>query len=196
MKERSKVEKFRNGVFLASSRTYGEKFIEPIIRQYFNLRESTDNSYDAICPNNLKYEIKASKVLLVNSRKKTSSLFDTILLEGNNYIIDRLVPFNNRTTSNYGSNIQNVKRDHFDKLIYVLLFEDCIKVFITNSTDIVKSSGHNGFKNWSDKHGRYDMEGKSGQFNITKSNIEWHLKNNLIATLSWNDVCEIAEGIK
>ena len=69
------------------------------------------------------------------------------------------------------------------------MFEDCIQIFESNKEDISK------IPNWCEKHGRYDALGKSGQFMITKSNIEWHLKNNLVATLTWDEVYEIAKDI-
>jgi hypothetical protein len=85
------------------------------------------------------------------------------------------------------ANIQNVKRDHFDTLIYVLLFADCIKVFSAETAEI-KSGIMPG---WSDKHGRYDAVGKSGQFMIKKGTIGYHLDNRLLETISYEEAAEI-----
>ena len=184
------VEQFRNGMFLAPSRTYGENFMEPIIRKIRGLFKSDTDENDALNYNGEPEEIKCSKVLLSRQNKKTSlSLSELIILETEKNVLNRLILFANRLTSKYGSNIQNVKRDHFSKLVYVLLFEDCIQIFESNKEDISK------IPNWCEKHGRYDALGKSGQFNITKSNIEWHLENNLVATLTWDEVYEIAKDI-
>jgi hypothetical protein len=184
------VIKFRNGIFVASSRTYGEKYMEPIIRRWKGLSESDTNKNDAVNDNDEFIEIKCSKVLLPGQNKKTSlSLLEKIMLESENNALNRLIPFANRLTSEYGSNIQNVKKDHFSILVYVMLFEDCIKIFESSVEDISK------IPNWSGKHGRMDAPGKNGQFNITKSNIEWHLENNLVATLTWDEVYEIAKDI-
>ena len=70
-----------------------------------------------------------------------------------------------------------------------MLFEDCIKIFESVTEDI------SNIPNWSGKHGRYDAVGKSGQFGITKATIKWHLENNLVATLTWDEVYEISKGI-
>ena len=182
------VEQFRNGMFLAPSRTYGENFMEPIIRKIRGLSESDTDENDAIDDNGDPEEIKCSKVLLPTQNKK-ASLLEQVMFHSENNVLNRLILFANRLTSKYGSNIQNVKRDHFSKLVYVLLFEDCIKIFESSAEDISK------IPNWCEKHGRYDALGKSGQFNITKSNIEWHLENNLVATLTWDEVYEIAKPI-
>ena len=70
----------------------------------------------------------------------------------------------------------------------VMLFEGCIKIFESDKEDI------SNIPNWSDKHGRFDELGKSGQFAIKKNNIKWHLKNNLVSTLTWDEVYESAKG--
>lgn len=183
------TEKFRDSVFLASSRTYGETIIEPIIREYLGLTKPNTNDYDAIDDNGIRFELKASKVLTSQKKKKNITFLDKILLEYDNSVINRIIPFEDCVDSKYLSNIQNVKRDHFDQLIYIMLFEDCIKIFISKKENI------NQIPNWCEKHGRYDALGKSGQFGITKGNIEWHIKNNLKATLTWDEVFEITKNI-
>ena len=135
-------------------------------------------------------EIKASKVLKSTSKKTKTSLVESILFQNENDMVNRLIPFSQCTTSAYLSNIQNVKRDHFDQLVYNMLFEDCVKIFIVDKHNV------SNIPNWCDKHGRYDELGKSGQFCITKHNIEWHLQNTLVKTLTWEEVYEIAKKIK
>jgi hypothetical protein len=181
-------DKFRNGMFLAASRTYGEIFIEPIIRKYFGLNKPTVNDYDAIDINGIRFEIKASKILTNIKNKKKVSLVEKVILENDNSMINRIIPFEECFESNYLANIQNVKRDHFEQLIYIMLFEDCIKIFVAEKENI------SNIPNWSEKHGRYDELGKSGQFGITKNNIEWHIKNNLKVTLNWNELYELAKN--
>tara|TARA_Y100001938_G_C7899522_1_gene333915 strand:- start:44 stop:640 length:597 start_codon:yes stop_codon:yes gene_type:complete len=184
------VERFRNGIFLAPSRTYGEKFIEPIIREHFRWGESNTNDYDAITKDNERVEIKATKVLEKYDRGE-GPFVERIISEGEKSEIHRLVPFSECTNRDYDSNIQNVKRDHFEILLYVMLFADCIKIFKLDSTSI----GTDILPNWSDKHGRYDEVGKSGQFPINKKNIQWHIEESLVGGLTWDEVFEIAKGI-
>jgi len=182
------VEKFRNGMFLAPSRTYGENYMEPIIRKWKGWKPTPTNENDAVNDNGEFIEIKCSKVLLSLENKKTS-LVEKVISHCDNNELSRLILFEKCYDSKYGSNIQNVKRDHFSKLVYVMLFENCVKFFESDKEDV------SNIPNWCPKHGRYDALGKSGQFNITKSNIEWHLENNLIDTLTWNKVYEIAKDI-
>ena len=183
----SNSKKFRDGMFLASSRTYGETYMEPIIRKILGLSESPTGENDALDDNGEFGEIKCSKILI--ELLKDPSLIESVILENDNTILKRLIKFVDCFTSNYYANIQNVKRDHFEFLIYVLLFEDCIKIFKSYRGDISSKP------NWCPKHGRYDVVGKSGQFGITKNNIKKHLKNNLIQTLTWDEVYEISKGI-
>jgi hypothetical protein len=180
--------KFRNGMFLAPSRTYGENFMEPILRKYLGLSKSNTPKNDAVNDNGKPQEIKCSQVLLSRPKKK-ASLVEKIILESENNVLNRLIPFGDCYDSKYDANIQNVKRDHFSKLVYVMLFEDCIKIFESDKEDI------SNIPNWSGKHGRYDEFGKSGQFAIRKNNIKWHLENNLVSTLTWDEVYVIAKGL-
>ena len=179
---KSSENEVRNGLFLAASRTYGEQYVEPFIRHKYNLVEPSSNDHDGISTDGVKFEIKASKVLrTTKNNKDNKSLLERVLFENSNLEINRLIPFSESTNADYGANIQNVKRDHFDILIYVLLFEDCAKIFFANKNII--SSGI--FPNWSDKHGRYDALGKSGQFNINKQTIEWHIEHCLKDTVNY-----------
>ena len=183
----SNSKKFRDGMFLAPSRRYGETYMEPIIRKILGLSESPTGENDALDDNGEFGEIKCSKILSIFN--PTPTLIESVILENDNTILKRLIKFVDCFTSNYYANIQNVKRDHFEFLIYVLLFEDCIKIFKSYRGDISSKP------NWCPKHGRYDVVGKSGQFGITKNNIKKHLKNNLIQTLTWEEVYEISDGI-
>jgi hypothetical protein len=186
------VEKVRDGLFLAASRTYGEQYIEPFIRYKYNLAEPDTDDYDAVDVAGLRYEIKACKVLKdTGNQKGMKNLLDRILFENENLETNRLVPFSKSETEKYLANVQNVKRDHFEILIYVLLFSDCVKIFFVESDQIQKGT----FKNWSDKHGRYDQEGKSGQFGITKATIAWHLERYLRDTSSYEELAKAFEKI-
>ena len=181
------IETFRNGMFLAPSRTMGETFMEPIIRKFKGLSETSTGENDAENDNGEAEEIKCSKILSIFN--PTPTLIESVILENDNTILKRLIKFADCYDITYDANIQNVKRDHFEFLIYVLLFEDCIKIFKSYRGDISSKP------NWCPKHGRYDVVGKSGQFGITKNNIKKHLKNNLIQTLTWEEVYEISDGI-
>jgi hypothetical protein len=184
-----KLEQFRNGMFFASSRTYGEQYIEPIIRKILDLNKSETEENDAIDKTGNYLEIKSSKVLESTKQEKKLSLIERVLLENDKNVVNRLINFEDCYTASYLSNIQNIKRDHFSILVYVMLFKDCIKIFISKKEEICN------IPNWSGKHGKYDALDKNGQFGITKNNVKWHIKNNLYKTLTWGEVYEITKKI-
>ena len=183
--------KIRNGLFLAASRTYGEQYVEPFIRKQYKLTDPSGNDHDGVSKDGTRFEIKASKVLkkTVNI-SKNKPLLDRVIFENDNAQINRLVAFSNAMSTKYDANIQNVKRDHFEELIYVLLFEDCLKVFQIEAKKI------SAIPRWSDKHGRYDALGKSGQFMINKGSIQWHLENQLKDTFTYSHMAETYSKIK
>jgi len=187
------AEKLRDGLFLAASRTYGEQYIEPFIRKQYNLSEPGSNDFDAIDRiNNIKYEIKAAKVLRKVKKIKNQSILQRIVEYFEKSMLSRKVAFNDRFIIDYDANIQNVKRDHFDYLIYVLLFEDCVEVFEI-SKELISGMY---IPNWSDKHGRYDELGKSGQFNITKRSISIHEEHYKRDIFTYEHLKQVYEVIK
>ncbi len=183
--------KIRNGLFLAASRTYGEQYVEPFIRKQYKLTDPSGNDHDGVSKDGTRFEIKASKVLKKTMNiSKNKPLLDRVIFENDNAQINRLVAFSNAMSTKYNANIQNVKRDHFEELIYVLLFEDCLKVFQIEAKKI------STIPRWSDKHGRYDELGKSGQFMIDKGSIQWHLENQLKDTFTYSQIAETYSKIK
>ena len=189
---KSLAHQVRDGLFLAPSRTYGEQYLEPFVRAKYGLLEPETGDHDAVGPDGHQYEIKACKVLRATENGKGSkSLLDRIIYENGNLETNRLIPFSEHKTAEYLANVQNVKRDHFDTLIYVLLFEDCAKIFFADSTAISKGI----FANWSDKHGRYDELGKSGQFGITRATIQFHLDNQLRDTVSYEEMAKVFQNL-
>lgn len=186
------VKRIRNGLFLAPSRSYGEQYIEPFVRKKYDLKDPTGNDNDGTDQNGKRYEIKSCKVLkATGNSKKLKTIIERILFENNNLETNRLVLFSESKIAEYLANVQNVKRDHFDYLIYVLLFADCVKIFFAKSEDIRTKD----FYNWSDKHGRYDALGKSGQFGINKSNIQWHVDNHLKDTVTYEEMTSTYEEL-
>jgi hypothetical protein len=185
---KKEVKKFRNGMFFASSRACGETYMEPILRYHFGIKKSPNGNNDAVDDLNMFYEMKVARPLITLPKKKLP-LVERVKSESENNVIQRLVSFDKCFDVDYDGNIQNVKREHFDYLIYAMLFEDCIKVFMSTKQDV------DTIPNWSGKHGRAEVEGANGQFNIQKKNIDWHIKNNLQVTLTWDEVYEIAKKV-
>ena len=83
--------KFRDGMFLAPSRRYGETYMEPIIRKILGLSESPTGENDAVDDNGEFGEIKCSKVSI--ELLKDPSLIKSVILENDNTILKRLIKF-------------------------------------------------------------------------------------------------------
>lgn len=182
-----RAAKIRNGIFSSAQRTYGEKYMEPIIRFLYGLSPSNTAENDGVDQDGLFYEIKCSQVLAPNPLPITvgSNLYSKIMQENAASIEDRIVFFEDAYDVSFNCNIQNIKRDDFDVLLYVLLFADEIHVYSIDSEDIESE-----ISNWCGKHGRYDEEGKSGQFSINNRNLADHEERFLIDVFTWEDITD------
>lgn len=190
--DRSLPGNIRDALFLAASRTYAEQYIEPLLRAKFELELPTAGDHDATDGLGNRYEIKASKVMRRRQNGSAArSLLDRILFELSDSPLSRYFDAAAAAHEDFDANIQNVKRSHFDVLLYALLFRDTILIFSAKSEDI----GSGRFPNWSDKHGRYDQEGMSGQFPISRRNIDWHLANTYLCAVTYREAVQIYRNL-
>lgn len=163
--------------------------MEPFIRAQYKLNVGTKHQDGMDPATGARYEIKTNKAL--TPRPKLLKLLDRIFSEKNNTEFLRMVSYDDRYLAQYGANVQNVKRDHFDFLIYVILFSDMVLVFQIAVGNITKDR----VKAWSGKHGLYDADGKSGQFNIDKRSIVHHEKENLKDLFTYEQLLERYETL-
>lgn len=205
--DKTEAMKIRDAIFLAPNRTYGESYMEPVLRKILNLEKGKGGDHDAMDPlTNERYEIKCSKVLLAKPKKpkgkkkkkgaakeeeKKSSLFDTIVDQAHADPLARIISFEDRKSAEYDANIQNVKRDHFDQLVYVLLYAEKIQIFKMPKHEVNKEF----IGAWSEKHGRADAPGKNGQFNIRHGSIEEHEKKYFHKSFTWEELVPLYKEI-
>jgi len=176
----------RDGLFLAASRTYGEQYVEPFLREVYGLTESASGDHDAISKDGTRFEIKAAKALRAR-QPAGDSIVERIIAEKLNTQTHRMVPYSLRYAENYNANIQNVKRNHFEFLLYAVLFSDRVVVFQAPVARVKQPD----IPMWSDKHGRYDALGMSGQFNINKNTISTHEREFQIDLFTYDDLASI-----
>lgn len=182
----------RDGLFLAASRATGETYMEPALRKLLSLKRATTGDHDGQdAASGAKFEIKVTKMLGKKPVNKQASLFDVVALEAEANPLERITPFAERASTDYDANIQNVKRDHFDQLVYVLMYEEGVEVFKIKSADINRQN----IANWSEKHGRYDQPGKSGQFNVTKNHIKAHEENFFYGFYSYEELVPVFKDL-
>tara|TARA_B110000858_G_C17583628_1_gene372360 strand:+ start:66 stop:614 length:549 start_codon:yes stop_codon:yes gene_type:complete len=158
-------------------RPFGEKFGEWLVSKIEkNLKPRIDPSHDAML-NSETCEIKISRALEKVSNKLT---FNQKLLSEN------LSKFVNSTSDyKFDCNIQQVKPNYFDVIIYGTFFNDVIYLFKTDSTTIQtdKNIGYN------DKQHRGNVG--EGQFHIKRNNLQYHIDNFLYKKLTWDELLQI-----
>ncbi len=184
----------RNGFMLSSSRKFGEKFVESVIRNKYRLKESKTRLYDAKNANAEKCEIKGVRAWREDATKPISFL-DEIKAESRkmgsdapNNPLNRMVTFNDFIKEQIIANVQNIKLSNFDILYYCVFYKDRVQVFRCKNE--VVSDIHR----WCPNHGSKE-KGQNGQFPISKDNIDWHLDHCLVDTMSYDEIYQIAVSI-
>ena len=158
-------------------RPFGEAFGEwlvSIIEK--DIKPRTDSSHDGIL-NGQRCEIKISRAFEKSSNKL--SLTKKLLSENLLKFID------SNSDIKFDCNIQQVKPNYFDIIIYGIFFNDAIYLFKTDSTTIQtdKNIAYN------DKQHRGNVG--EGQFHIKRNNFQYHIDNFLYKKFTWDELLEI-----
>jgi hypothetical protein len=129
--------KLRDAIFRLQTRQFGsvaEKLLESILIELGAVvKKSKNSSYDREI-DGLNDEIKGSVV-----RKKSplslenGNIIETLL----NHETNRFVKFSDAQTTEWDSNIQQVKPKLFNNLWYMLFFYDCVAIFKINSSQVI-----------------------------------------------------------
>jgi len=95
-------------------------------------------------------------------------------------VSNRVLKSSEAKTHAFDCNIQQIKCKEFDVLYYGLFFDDSIEIFCMRSSEVLKHPGY------SNKQHRGNTG--EGQFHIKRDNIDYHRKNHLIKTLSYDEL--------
>lgn len=174
--------KLRDAIFSLHTRKFGnivEKLVEKILEEFgFLVEPSEDISYDRKI-NDLKDEIKGSRVLGKSVLKLDGDNIIELLLQNET---NRFVNITDNTNVEWDCNIQQIKTKLFNNLWYVLFFSDCVAVFKINSEVILND------KNISYCNKQHRGNVGEGQFHVTNKNIKYHLDNFLVKKITYNEV--------
>ena len=172
----------RDGIFALNTRRFGS-VAEVMIKRLTHAsiaRSPFHDLYDDQMDNPI--EVKFSRVL---EKFKVTVTVATLLtcIEEAATLANRMVPFTQWDTLEFDCNIQQIKRAEFDILYYGLFFEDCVKVFRVNKTEIASEI----------RYSNKQHKGNSGegQFHITRKILKFHLDKHLFASLSYDELHDL-----
>lgn len=179
-----KIKNLRDRIFSLKTRKFGtvnELLVERIVEEFgLVVEDAKDTSYDRKI-DNLKDEIKGSRVLLESKLKfSKDNIIECIM----NHEVHRMIKFEDAKTKTWDSNMQQIKTNLFSTLWYSLFFEDKVLLFKIKN-DIIREDSN---IHYSDKQHRKN-EGE-GQFHITNKNIQYHVDNYLVKILTYEEVYE------
>ena len=173
----SEIEILKNNLMQMAPRPFGEKFGEWLVFELEELLEKRkDGSHDGILENK-KVEIKISRAKLKPSKNDT--FFKRLVSSQFSKFV------NSESTDDFDCNIQQVKPNCFDTIIYGVFFEDIIYLFKTTNETIVNDRNIL----YSDKQHRGNVG--EGQFHVKRNNLQYHIDNFLYKTLNYQDLLKM-----
>ena len=176
-------ERFRDGIIDIHTRQFGTA-AEIVIMIMQGCTESRKLEFDLMDINNKKVEVKASKVLKKQKLSMSVENFYDIVISNSNR--NRLIKQRDIKKFEFDCNIQQIKVKLFDKMIYLLFFNDVIEVFEITKKQILKDKKIN----YSDKQHRGNIG--EGQFHINNKTYDHHKKNYFIESITYEKLMQQA----
>ena len=177
---------FKQGVFLHSPRKFGT-LAEIMATALFDLKPAESGEYDRLDDNGDRVEIKFSRVLepIEGSMNEKNCVKQTVDASRG----PQAISSSEAKTAGYDCNIQQVKPEKFDTLIYGLFFKDKIEIFKIPSSEVAdcpKGSPHQQRGNKTS-----DDAVNEGQFHITKDTIDYHRTRYKVKTVTYRKLKKI-----
>lgn len=171
-----KSDKFREGIIDLNTRQFGtaSEIIIEILKDYIG---SGKLEFDLIDIDENKIEVKASKVYKKQRLALDITTFYDLILNNSNR--DRLLLQKETSSQDFDCNIQQIKVNLFDKLIYLLFFRDVIEIFEIDSFRVKKDTAIA----YSDNQHRGNVG--EGQFHINNRTYGHHKKNYFIQSITY-----------
>ena len=177
----SNIDTFRDGIFALRTRRFGS-IAEIMIKKIYGLADSNSLAFDKLdSETGERIEVKFSTVMKENDDKINENNAIEQCLKAN--LANRAMKRSDVGKFGFDCNIQQVKRREFDILYYGLFFQDKIEIFKMSSSQIMSCEGY------SDKQHRGN-EGE-GQFHLNTGNIDYHEKNFLIKTITYEELYKL-----
>ncbi len=180
-------EKFRDGIIDIHTRQFGTA-AEIIVMILKKCIESKKLEFDLVDINNNKVEVKASKVFKKQKLDMNIENFYEIIINNSNR--NRLIKQKDVGKFEFDCNIQQIKVKLFDKMIYLLFFNDVIEIFEIEKKQIQRDEKIN----YSDKQHRGNIG--EGQFHINNKTYDHHKKHYFIESITYTKLMNEAKKCK
>lgn len=193
------IDQFKQGIF--SLRTNFGELAQLMIKRDFNLKSSSDNSYDLLDHTDQRIEVKFSRAF-----KKDISINDQNAIEvccsytagGYTTMVYSSLEAELKT-SDYDCNIQQIKPDLFDALYYGVFFSDRIEIFCADRSVFPKSvkSFKKDKSTTRKKLPGYALQHKGGeecQFHIKKTTHKHHREHYHVKDLTYEELYDLLDS--
>lgn len=186
-----RIEQFRLGIF--SLRTNFGEFAELMLREYLLLFPSGCTAFDLRHEDGRRIEVKFSRAYK-KSLSVTAENVIEICTNCSSMVYDSDEAEDN--DANYDCNIQQLKPDCFDILLYGVFFADKIELFMTDRSVFPGSVDEYDLnpENVREKlpgYARQHRGGEEFQFHLTRRTIGFHREHYKLGELTYEEVYDL-----
>lgn len=176
-KKEYNFDEFKRGIF--NLRTNFGELAQIMIKKKYGFQNSNDKYYD-LYDNDKRIEVKFSRAIEKEPPMNEKNAIELCVKASK---LNRIVSSNEATQKKFDCNIQQVKPKEFDILYYGVFFEDCIEIFIAESSQISQIPLF-----CSVQHKNNVGE---GQFHIKRTNITYHREKHKCEIITYEELFEL-----
>lgn len=177
-------ERFKSGIIDVHTRQFGTvaEIIVMILREYVTSKKL---EFDLVDVHDSKVEVKASKVLREQRLSLTIDTFYEVMLVTSNR--DRMIARKDVKSFDFDCNMQQIKTTLFDRMVYLLFFNDGIELFEISKKQIQEDKE----VGYSDKQHRGNIG--EGQFHVSNKTYGHHKKKYFVCSVSYKELMDEAK---
>jgi hypothetical protein len=178
-------DEVKMGILMMPHRRFGT-VAEMFVRKLHDLNGPKSNLHDLHEDSiHKRIEVKFSRVQRGYDSPVTRENAVAAIAESAN-ARHRFLPYAEATTAKFDSNIQQIKRNAFDLLVYGLFFYDRILVFGALSEEVAQIPGYSDFQHRGNKG--------EGQFHINNKTLPYHMERRLMSVHGYDHLMSLLGG--
>ena len=183
-------ERFRDGIMRLNGHQFG-RVGEVVVETLMGYTPSGVPEFDLLDTNGQMVEVKTAKVQEGSKKRVNVGNFYDVAMNYARW--ERLITQQRAVDgeATFACNIQRIKPNLFDRLVYLLFFKDLVEIFAIDGDDLDPDNPDLGY---SSEPSGIGLE--EGYLRINGKTYGYHNSNHLVQSVSYGDLMKVAKANK